>query len=93
VKWRRPADKVGVALVTNGISADHRDYLRLGGLGFLLGDGGLRYGREQILEAYYTARLWRGVFASADVQGIVNPGYNADRGPVAVFSLRLHIDF
>jgi high affinity Mn2+ porin len=91
--WHRPQDKVGVALVTNGISADHQEYLRLGGLGFLLGDGSLRCGRETIVEAYYTARLWRGVFASADLQGVVNPGYNADRGPVAVFSLRLHIDF
>jgi len=90
--WGRALDRVGVAFVSNGLSADHREYLALGGHGFLLGDGGLSYGREQILEAYYTAHLWRGVFASADVQLLRNPGYNRDRGPVAVGSLRLHVD-
>src|SRR5581483_10702503 len=45
-RWRRANDRVGVAFVTNGLSAGHREYLRLGGLGFLLGDGTLRYGRE-----------------------------------------------
>jgi high affinity Mn2+ porin len=58
-----------------------------------LGDGGLTYGRERIFEGYYTAHLWRGVFASADLQHITNPGYNRDRGPVLVPSLRLHVDF
>jgi hypothetical protein len=40
--WRRPLDRAGVAMVSNGLSAPHREYLSLGGLGFLLGDGGLR---------------------------------------------------
>ena len=91
--WHRAQDKVGAAFVTNGISADQQAYLRLGGKGFLLGDGSLNYGRENIAECYYTAHLWRGVFASADVQGIVHPGYNRDRGPVVVSGLRLHVDF
>jgi high affinity Mn2+ porin len=91
--WHRAQDKVGAAFVTNGISADHQAYLRLGGKGFLLGDGSLNYGRENIAECYYTAHLWRGVFASADVQGIAHPGYNRDRGPVVVSGLRLHVDF
>src|SRR5262249_2135067 len=43
--WRRPNDRVGLAFVTNGISDLHRDYLRRGGVGFLLGDGNLAYGR------------------------------------------------
>jgi high affinity Mn2+ porin len=30
------------------------------------------------------------VTATADYQLIVNPGYNRDRGPVSVFSARLH---
>jgi high affinity Mn2+ porin len=91
--WQRPMDKVGVALVSNGLSADHANYLRLGGSGFLLGDGALTYGRETIGETYYTAHVWRGVFASADAQVIANPGYNRDRGPVFVGSVRLHLDF
>ena len=86
-------DEIGAAYVLNALSGDHREYLRLGGSGFLLGDGGLNYGREGIFEAYYTAHLWRGVFASPDLQRVARPGYNRDRGPVLVPSLRLHIDF
>lgn len=88
----RTDDRLGVALVSNGISGPHRDYLALGGLGFLLGDGALRYGREDILEAYYRARLWRGVTASAGLQLLDHPGYNRDRGPILVGMLRLHLD-
>ncbi len=91
-RWGRPLDKFGIAFVSNGISAAHREYLALGGLGFLLGDGRLTYGRETIEEAYYTAHLWRGVFASFDFQHVTNPGYNRDRGPVWVPAFRLHFD-
>jgi hypothetical protein len=90
--WRRPSDKVGAALVVNGISGDHREYLALGGLGFLLGDGALTYGTERILETYYTAHLWRGISLAFDYQHIANPGYNQARGPVNVFSVRVHAE-
>ena len=92
-RWHRPVDRAGVAFVSNGLSAPHREYLQFGGLGFLLGDGNLRYGRETILESYYTAHLWRGVFASAGAQFIANPGYNRDRGPIVVQMARVHLDF
>jgi hypothetical protein len=91
--WRRKQDKAGAAFVTNGISHDHQLYLALGGMGFLLGDGALTYGREEIFECYYTLHVWRGVFGSFDLQHINNPGYNRDRGPVLVPALRLHVDF
>jgi hypothetical protein len=90
--WGRKQDKIGAAVVTNGISRDHQRYLALGGLGFLLGDGALTYGRENIFESYYTAHLGRGVFASFDLQHVTNPGYNRDRGPVWVPALRLHVE-
>jgi high affinity Mn2+ porin len=90
--WRRPLDRLGLAVVTNGLSDLHRTYLALGGSGFLLGDGALHYGREDIVEAYYTARVYRGVSPAVDVQVIERPGYNRDRGPVFVGSLRLHVD-
>src|SRR3984893_16416056 len=51
--WHRPDDRLGLALVSEALSTGHRDYLAAGGAGFLLGDGRLSYGREQILEAYY----------------------------------------
>ncbi|MGD0132251.1 MAG: carbohydrate porin [Bryobacteraceae bacterium] len=90
--WHRSNDKVGAAFVTNGISSDHREYLALGGLGFILGDGGLTYGLEKIFETYYTAHIWRGVSFAADWQHITNPGYNEARGPVSVVSFRIHIE-
>lgn len=92
-KWRRPYDRFGLALVSNGISADHARYLALGGQGFLLGDGALNYGRETIVESYYTAHVWRGIFVAPDLQYIWDPGYNRDRGPVLVPAFRLHLDF
>ena len=92
-RWNRAQDRLGIALVWNGLSDPHREYLALGGLGFLLGDGALRYAREDILEAYYTAHLWRGVSASGGLQYIDHPGYNRDRGPVFVEMLRMHVDF
>lgn len=91
--WHRRNDRAGMVFVTNGIVAAHQQYLALGGLGFLLGDGGLSYGPEKIFESFYTAHLWRGFFASFDVQHINNPGYNKDRGPVTVPGLRFHVDF
>jgi high affinity Mn2+ porin len=66
--------------------------LALGGLGFILGDGGLTYGLEKIFETYYTAHVWRGVSFAADWQHITNPGYNEVRGPVSVVSFRIHIE-
>ena len=91
--WHRPEDKLGAAFVTNGISGDHRRYLALGGLGFILGDGALNYGLEKIFETYYTAHIWRGLFASVGAQFVDNPGYNRDRGPVFVRAARVHLDF
>ena len=90
--WRRPNDKWGVAFVVNGISRRHRQYLALGGLGFLLGDGNLSYGPEEIMETYYNFPIMRGLFGAFDLQYINNPGYNRARGPVVVPGLRLHIE-
>jgi high affinity Mn2+ porin len=91
--WRRPVDRVGLAYVVHGLSADHRAYLAAGGQGFLLGDGRLRYGAEGILEAYYRAQVGPYVQAGPDVQWIHNPGYNNDRGPAAVVSLRINVRY
>jgi len=92
--WNRPRDKWGVAFVMDGLSRRHRQYLSLGGLGFILGDGNISYGPEQIMETYYNCPLpfERGIFAALDVQYINNPGYNRARGPVVVPGVRLHIE-
>jgi high affinity Mn2+ porin len=91
--WHRKQDRAGFAVVTNGIKKDHQVYLADGGIGFLLGDGGLNYGRENIFETYYTAHVWRGIYLSPSVQHINNPGYNRARGPVIVPGFRAHVEF
>jgi len=91
--WSRPNDKIGLTFVTNAIKRDHQEYLKLGGLGFLLGDGNLNYAREDIVEGYYNVHAWRGIYYALDLQSIDHPGYNQDRGPVLFESVRMHVDF
>jgi hypothetical protein len=91
--WHRKQDRAGIAFVSNAIKKDHQNYLADGGLGFLLGDGALNYGRENILETYYTAHVWRGLYVAPGLQHINNPGYNRNRGPVLVPSFRAHVEF
>lgn len=100
VRWQRADDRLGAAVVIEGLSTVHRDYLAAGGSGFLLGDGRLNYAREQILESYYRAQwTWsRGSSSlraqlSPDFQYLRNPGFNHDRGPVQVYALRLHLEY
>jgi high affinity Mn2+ porin len=91
--WHRKQDRAGIAFISNAIKKDHQTYLADGGLGFLLGDGALNYGRENILESYYTVHAWRGLYLAPGLQHINNPGYNRDRGPVLVPTFRVHIEF
>ncbi len=91
--WHRKQHRRGIAFVSNGIKKDHHVYLAHGGEGFLLGDGGLRYGRENSVELYYTAHVWRGIYIAPGVQHINDPGYNRDRGPAVVPTFRAHVEF
>jgi len=90
--WGRAQDRLALAIAMNGISHDHRDYLALGGSGFLIGDGRLDYGREQIAEIYYAAQIVPHVTISPDFQFARHPGYNRDRGPARFFGLRAHAE-
>ena len=92
-RWGRAEDNIGVAYAINGLSSAHRDYLAAGGSGFFLGDGQLNYGGERIFETYYSWVPAKGLALSLDWQHIVNPGYNRDRGPVNIGSVRLHYEF
>jgi len=91
--WHRSLDRAGAAFVSSGLSKAHQAYLAYGGLGFLLGDGALNYGRENIEEVFYTAHVWRGLYLAGDVQHINNPGMNRARGPFTVPGIRLHLEF
>lgn len=92
--WKRADDHAGFACVVSGLSEPHRRYLQAGGEGFMLGDGGLRYGSEYLSELYYSCALVKQhLYCSGAWQCILNPGYNRDRsGPVQVFSIRLHAE-
>ena len=90
-RWRRPNDQVATELTVSGLSAVHAEYLAMGGNDFLIGDGRLRYGPEYVWESYYNARVLDYLFWSVDFQRVVNPAYNQDRGPVSIFSGRIHI--
>jgi len=92
--WHRADDTLGIAGAVNAISSQAKAYLAAGGNGILIGDGQLpHYAGEQIVEAYYSARINRSLTISADFQHISNPAYNADRGPVKIFGLRVHAEF
>jgi high affinity Mn2+ porin len=92
-RWSRPDDVIGIGGAINALSRDHRDFIAAGGLGVLIGDGQLNYRNERVLEAYYAYALDKQFTLTADYQFIANPAYNADRGPVHVFSGRLHGEF
>ncbi len=92
--WGRQGDTLGVAAVVSGISESARLYFAAGGMGILIGDGILpNYGNEEVFEAYYKARLTDWLTTTADYQFIEKLAYNRDRGPVSIFSMRLHAEF
>jgi high affinity Mn2+ porin len=92
-KWGRADDVIGIGGAINALSRDHRDFLAAGGLGPLIGDGRLNYRQERILETYYAFAISKALTLTADYQFVTNPAYNADRGPVSIFSGRLHGEF
>jgi high affinity Mn2+ porin len=93
-RWQRPDDTLGLAVIDNGISAEREDYLNLGGLGILIGDGKLPHpGAEQILETYYRFAPLSWAHISLDYQWVKNPAYNTDRGPVSIYAVRVHAEF
>jgi high affinity Mn2+ porin len=91
-RWKRKDDVVATSLTASGISAIHAEYLAHGGLDFLIGDGQLNYAPEYVWESYYSARLFKGFFASFDLQHDTNLAFNHARGPVWIPSIRLHLE-
>ncbi|MBS1933789.1 MAG: carbohydrate porin [Bacteroidetes bacterium] len=92
-RWKRKEDVAGVAYVINGISADHRAFLKAGGYGFIIGDGNLNYAHEQVAELYYNCKLFNNFLLGLDYQFVNHPAYNKDRGPAHVFGVRGHVEF
>ncbi len=88
--WKRSDDIFGLAGVINGASRENQEFLEAGGLGILDGDGALTYGTEKTVETYYDLLIWKMFRFALDYQFVSNPAFNRDRGPVSVFSARLH---
>lgn len=93
--WGRLDDTFGLAGLANGISKAAQGFFEAGGTGILAGDGAgqFNYGWEKILETYYDFKIWDGIHGAVDYQFVTNPAFNRDRGPVSIFSGRLHWEF
>ncbi len=91
--WGRPQDTMGIGGFVDDLSSIHAEYLALGGLTFMIGDGALTHGPEGGGEIYYQAHIAGPLKLAVDYQGIANPGYNQDRGPVHLVALRLHFEY
>jgi high affinity Mn2+ porin len=101
-RWSRVDDVFGFAVMIDGLSKDHADYLSAGGIGFIVGDGPaagapqvgpyLSYAPEYVLETYYLCKITRNVGLTADFQYVNNPGYNSSRGPVPIVAGRVHLE-
>lgn len=91
--WNRAHDEAGLAFAVNGAAPDHRAYLAAGGYGFMLGDGRLDYAQERLLSAHYLVGFGAHAALTFEAQRYWNPAFNADRGPVNVWGLRLHVSY
>jgi len=101
-RWGRAKDSIGVSAMLNGISSNRRAYLQAGGISNFIGDTPypyagpsqtITYKPEQISEIYYNALLIQNVLLGVNYQHVMNPAYNAARGPVNVLSFRVHAEF
>ncbi len=93
--WGRPKDTVGIAGIYNEAAAAELNYLNLGGSGVLVSGGQQPFptGPEKVLESYYNLSLMSSTSITFDYQFVQNPGFNTSRGPVNIFSGRLHWEF
>ena len=92
-RWARAQDSIGVGLAEDWISAAHANYLGMGGVDAFIGDGRLRAAPERAFEVFYNAALAKALWLTLDFQQVRHPAYNADRGPLNIYGLRLHTEF
>jgi len=92
-KWSRPADVAGVGVTLGWISKVHAEYLALGGVDGFVGDGAIKAAMESSLDVFYSVNIRKSFWLTGDFQHVTNPAFNADRGPVNIFSVRIHGEF
>ncbi len=90
-KIQRPLDHLGIAVSRNTISSLHQNYLKAGGVGFMVGDGSLQYLPEDVFEIFYAAIFFGHIIVTADYQYMINVGYNRARGNAHFLALRLNL--
>jgi high affinity Mn2+ porin len=91
--WSRPMDLAGIGGNLGWISNIHAKYLGMGGVDGFVGDGAITAGAEKSLDLFYSASFGKVYWLTGDYQRIENPGFNAARGPVNVFTARIHGEF
>ena len=91
--WHRPRDVTGVGANLGWISKVHAEYLALGGVDGFLGDGAIKPGAESSLDMFYSVSIRKSFWLTGDFQYVANPGFNVDRGPVNIFTVRVHGEF
>jgi high affinity Mn2+ porin len=91
--WGRPKDTAGAGYAQNWLSQLHVAYLNLGGIDGFIGDGRIGYKPERMFEAFYNINLNKYLWFTLDYQHVTNPAYNADRGPVNMYGIRVHAEF
>lgn len=92
-KWSRPRDFMGVGFNLGWISNVHAKYLALGGVDAFIGDGAIRASAEKSLDVFYSLNYRKSYWLTGDYQHVASPAFNADRGPVNIFTLRVHGEF
>jgi high affinity Mn2+ porin len=91
--WSRPTDVAGIGDNLGWISNIHAQYLGMGGVDGFIGDGAITAASEKSLDLFYSANFGKVYWLTGDYQHITNPGFNAARGPVNVFTVRIHGEF
>ncbi|WP_262966252.1 carbohydrate porin [Methylobacter psychrophilus] len=93
MRWGREKDTAGFGYSQSWISKQHVDYLNMGGIDGFIGDGKINYRPEQLVNIYYQWHVITSSWLSFDYQYLANPAYNADRGPVNIYGVRVHFEF
>ena len=81
---------IGLAGIFSGASAEQQRFLEAGGTGIENGDGKLNPDCEKVMEAYYSLPIGKTAHLTLDYELVCDPAFNADRGPVSIFGVRLH---
>jgi len=93
LRWGRRKDTLGLGYAQSWISSQHVAYLNMGGIDGFIGDGKIKYRPEQVVDIYYQWHAISSTWITLDFQHLENPAFNADRGPVDVYSARIHLEF